>query len=132
MIHSHNFCNFAAVKLFQILAILFCLGIFLIPKDNFYVQASQETCCKKESKSCCKNHNTSSKDKHSKDSKSSCNDDCCTFCVACAPFLEITSSKNLVYLEFLNLSLTKNGQFQYADPYLSDSLKEIWQPPKLG
>jgi len=122
------------VKLVQILTIIFCLGIFLIPKDNFYAQASQETCCKKESKSddCCKNHHTSSKEDHSKESKSSCNDDCCTFCVSCAPFLEITSSKNLLSLDFSNFNLTENLQFQYSDPYVSDGLKDIWQPPKLG
>ncbi|SHK98165.1 hypothetical protein [Chryseobacterium polytrichastri] len=124
------------MKLVQILTIIFCLGIFLIPKDNFYAQASQETCCKKESKSddCCKNHHTSSKEHHSKDkeSKSSCNDDCCTLCVSCAPFLEITPSKSLLSLDLSNFNLTQNLQFQYSDPYVSDGLKDIWQPPKLG
>lgn len=106
----------------------------MIPKDNFYAQASQQNCCKKESKSddCCKKHHpTSSKDNHSKE-KSSCNDDCCTFCISCAPFLEITSSKNLLSLDFFNVSLNNNLPFQYSDPYISDSLKEIWEPPKLG
>lgn len=108
----------------------------MIPKDNFYAQASQETCCKKESKSddCCKNNHTSSKEHHSKDkeSKSSCNDDCCTLCVSCAPFLEITPSKSLLSLDLSHFNLTQNLQFQYSDPYVSDGLKDIWQPPKLG
>jgi hypothetical protein len=26
----------------------------------------------------------------------------------------------------------KNLQFQYSDPHISDRLKEIWQPPKIG
>jgi hypothetical protein len=37
------------MKLFHILAIVFCLGIFLVPKDSFYAQSMQETCCKAES-----------------------------------------------------------------------------------
>ena len=41
------------------------------------------------------------------------------------------SKKNL-RLELSYYKSNKNPQFQYADPYLSDRLKEIWQPPKIG
>jgi hypothetical protein len=130
VILCHKFLIFADMKLFHLLAIVFCLGIFLIPKDNFYAQA-QDTCCKAESKKsdCCKNH---SSEKESKDgTQSSCNDDCCSSCITCYTFIETPFSKNL-RLELSYYKANKNPQFQYSAPYLSDRLKEIWQPPKIG
>ncbi|PWN68422.1 hypothetical protein C1631_017145 [Chryseobacterium phosphatilyticum] len=131
MILYHKFCTFADMKLFHILTIVFCLGIFLVPKDSFYAQSMQKTCCKEESKKsdCCKNH--SSKDHQEDQKKSSCNDDCCSSCIACFTFIETPFSKNL-RLELSYYKANKNPQFQYSDPYLSDRLKEIWQPPKIG
>jgi hypothetical protein len=122
------------VKLFQIIAIVFCLGFFLIPKDNFYAQNMQENCCKSDSgTSCCeKDHKTSSKNSHDSKSKtSSCNDDCCSFCVSCFTFIETPFSKS-VKLEMSYYKANKNLHFQYSDPHISDRLKEIWQPPKIG
>ncbi|WP_089754950.1 hypothetical protein [Chryseobacterium soldanellicola] len=119
------------MKLFQIITIIFCLGIFLIPKDNFYLQSVQEKCCKADSKTdCCNNHKAPTKD-HDNKTKSSCNDDCCSFCAACYTFIETPFSKN-IFLEFSYYKANKNLQFQYSDPYISDSLREIWQPPKLA
>lgn len=106
---------------------MFCLGIFLIPKDNFYAQFSKENCCKNNSKKdCCK-----TKHKESKEEKNTCTDDCCSSCIACFTFIETPSSKNL-YLELTLFKSNKNSPFEYSDPYISDRLKEIWQPPKLG
>nr|WP_315030399.1 hypothetical protein [uncultured Chryseobacterium sp.] len=119
------------MKLFQILTIVFCLGIFLIPKDSFYAQSMQQTCCKEDSKKgdCCKNHSSKN---HKEDQKnSSCNDDCCSTCIACFSFIETPFSKN-IRLELSYYKANKNPHFQYSDPYLSDRLKEIWQPPKIG
>jgi hypothetical protein len=118
------------VKYIQILLIIFCLGIFLIPKDNFYAQASQENCCKTDSKkhSCCdKEHSNHGK----KDSKSSCNDDCCSFCATCSNFVENLAAKT-VFFNHTPFKTDKKLEFQYSDPHISDSLKDIWQPPKLG
>jgi len=117
------------VKVVQLLLIIFCLGIFLVPKDNFYSQNMQETCYKSESgMDCCQNdHKEHSKDNH----KSSCNDDCCSTCVACYTFIETPFSKSL-QLEISYYKSNKNLQFQYSDPYISDRLKEIWQPPKIA
>ncbi|MDH6251840.1 hypothetical protein M2347_001567 [Chryseobacterium sp. H1D6B] len=120
------------VKLFQILTIIFCLGIFLIPKDNFYAQSAQEKCCKADSKmDCCKKHQSSSKSSHDEKTKSSCNDDCCSFCAVCYSFIETPFFKSTTW-ELSYYKANKNLQFQYSDPYISDSLKEIWQPPKLA
>lgn len=120
------------MKLFHLLAIVFCLGIFLVPKDNFYAQGMQETCCKAEASKksdCCKNHSSKKDGKH--DKTKSCSDDCCSSCVACYTFIETPFSKNL-RLELSYYKANKNAQFQYSDPHLSDRLKEIWQPPKIG
>ncbi|MDR6085806.1 hypothetical protein QE441_001600 [Chryseobacterium sp. SORGH_AS909] len=46
-------------------------------------------------------------------------------------FIETPFSVNQK-LELSYYKSNKNLQFQYSDPYLSDRLKEIWQPPKLG
>ncbi|MBK1894510.1 hypothetical protein [Chryseobacterium paridis] len=120
------------MKLVQILTIIFCLGIFLIPKDNFLLKAAQESCCKSNSKKedCCKNHQSKSNKQHEK-SKSSCTDDCCSTCVACFSFIETPFSKSFI-LELSYYKANKKLLFQYCDPHLSDRLKEIWEPPKLA
>jgi len=119
------------VKPGRFLIIIFTLVIFLIPKDNFYAQASQENCCKTESetKSCCdknkKHHSEESKKEHQ-----SCNDDCCSFCMTCHTFVE----NNLPKSNFPEISSFQNIskiQVQYIDPFFTNRLKEIWQPPKL-
>lgn len=118
------------MKQLNIIIIIFCLGIFLVPKDNFYAQASQENCCKtgSESSNCCTDKHQSSKENSKKDS---CNDDCCSFCMTCHSFIENFSSKTSI-AEFSPFKINKNLHFSYADPHLSNGLKEIWQPPKLG
>ncbi|ASW75136.1 hypothetical protein CJF12_13165 [Chryseobacterium piperi] len=121
------------MKLFQILTIIFCLGFFLIPKDNLSIQSAKETCCKSEhseKKDCCKDHQSTSKKEHEK-SKSSCNDDCCSTCVACFTFIETPFSKAFL-LELSYYKANKKLLFEYCDPHLSDRLKEIWEPPKLA
>nr|WP_314493841.1 hypothetical protein [uncultured Chryseobacterium sp.] len=109
---------------------IICLGIFLIPKDNFYAQASHENCCKKDTsaKSCCeKSHNSPKKENQ----KSSCNDDCCTSCTACTLYID-NIADTFVYAEHSGFASNPNLSFQYSDPYFSDRLRDIWQPPKLG
>jgi len=121
------------VKYIQVLLIIFCLGIFLIPKDNFYAQASQESCCKADSKkeSCCeKNHDNHNDSKDSKE-KSSCKDDCCSFCMTCHTFVENLSAKP-IFIDYSIFATDRNVSFHYSDPYISNNLKDIWQPPKLG
>ena len=89
-----------------------------------------ENCCKKDSKanSCCdKDH-----DNHdTKDGKSSCNDDCCSSCATCHIVVENFSSKT-VFFNHSSFKTDRKLEFQYSDPHISDSLKDIWQPPKLG
>ncbi|WP_146939762.1 hypothetical protein [Chryseobacterium hagamense] len=124
------------MKLWQIITLIFCLGTFLVPKDNFYAQNMQETCCKKDSEmSCCKKdhqHQQHSKENHGKEqTQSSCNDDCCSACVTCYTYIETPWLKNS-QAEIPYYQSDKNLPFGYSDPYFSDRLKEIWQPPKIG
>lgn len=122
------------MKLLQIITLIFCLGIFLVPKDNLYAQNMQETCCKNNSEmGCCKkDHQQHSKENHgTEEKKSSCNDDCCSTCVTCYTYVETPCAKNL-QAEIPYYPSDKNLPFEYSDPYLSYGLKEIWQPPKIG
>ncbi|WP_294251161.1 hypothetical protein [uncultured Chryseobacterium sp.] len=125
------------MKLFQIIAVVFCLGIFLIPKDSLYLENRQETCCRQDSSmegmDCCKKDNPIKHSSHQNKEKksSSCDDSCCSSCVLCYTFIETPFSGN-PGLELSYYQSNKNLQFQYSDPYLSDRLKEIWQPPKIG
>lgn len=51
--------------------------------------------------------------------------------MTCHTFVENLSAKTL----FFNHSPFKTErklEFQYSDPHISNSLKDIWQPPKLG
>ncbi|WP_419869137.1 hypothetical protein [Chryseobacterium sp. CT-SW4] len=124
------------MKAFKFLTILLCLGLFLIPKDMLYAQSSKEDCCKMshtEKMDCCKNHKTSTQGHGDHDNKnSSCNDDCCSSCIICYTFIEIPSLNSTLSSLPPVYNLGKNPVFKYADPYISDSLEEIWQPPKIG
>ncbi|WP_307452711.1 MULTISPECIES: hypothetical protein [Chryseobacterium] len=124
------------MKLFHIIAIVFCLGIFLVPKDTLYLENMHETCCKQKDSGmdCCKKDKQNihhSEHQNSKQKSSSCDDSCCSTCAVCYTFIETPFSVNQK-LELSYYKSNKNLQFQYSDPYLSDRLKEIWQPPKLG
>lgn len=121
------------MKPIQLLSIIFCLGIFLIPKDNFYAQASQENCCKTESNinSCCEKDHSDHNSQDSKKDHKSCNDDCCSFCMTCHTFVENHFAKDNFW-QISSFESILKIQVQYSDPYISNGLKEIWQPPKLG
>ncbi|MGO4708751.1 hypothetical protein AB4Y90_06450 [Chryseobacterium sp. 2TAF14] len=122
------------MKPIQLLLIIFCLGIFLVPKDNFYAQAAQENCCKTESKtkSCCdKDQSSHHNSKDNKKDHKSCTDGCCSTCAVCFSFIENSFAKNNFW-EFSTFKTFTKIQFQYSNPYISNGLKEIWQPPKLG
>ena len=116
------------MKHIQVLLIIFCLGIFLIPKDNFY--APQENCCKTGTKkhSCCEKDHSN---RGNKEDKSSCKDECCSLCVTCTNFVENLAAK-ILFFNHSPFKTDKKLEFQYSDPYISDSLKDIWQPPKLA
>lgn len=111
------------------------MGIFLIPKDNFYAQNFQENCCKENSaEDCCIDNQKEGAEhqQHKNQEPFSCNKEtCCSVCVFCYNFIEAPFSRSL-QLEISYYKANKNLLDQYADPYISDRLKEIWQPPKIG
>lgn len=51
--------------------------------------------------------------------------------MTCHTFFENISTKVLVFNHY-GLNTDQQLEFQYSDPYISNSLKDIWQPPKLG
>jgi hypothetical protein len=104
---------------------IFCLGLILFPKQNFYVQTfePEQCCCKNSKKNCC----DSRKENPKKDCKSDCNSTC----------HKVNNSPNIFVLKSENQELTcenpvsKKQNFIYANPYFSSLFKEIWQPPKI-
>ncbi|SDL53363.1 Uncharacterised protein [Chryseobacterium taihuense] len=51
--------------------------------------------------------------------------------MTCHTFLENSFTKNN-FGEFTSFPTLTKVQVQHIDPFISDSLKEIWQPPKLA
>ncbi|OBW42584.1 hypothetical protein AB670_00994 [Chryseobacterium sp. MOF25P] len=51
--------------------------------------------------------------------------------MTCNTFVENNLTKNSIS-EISSFKTISKIQVQYADPYISNGLKEIWQPPKLG
>jgi hypothetical protein len=60
-------------KKIQILTLIFCLGIFIFPKQNISVDSEKQDCCKTE-KTCCDKEKSEKKSCHNdkKDDKKSC------------------------------------------------------------
>ena len=109
---------------------IICLGLFLVPKENLWSKTSLENCCTStEMSDCCKTDENSNHEK-SKDGKH-CNDDCCSTCSVCHTFVENSFTKNNFW-EIPTFESISKFQFEYADPFIPNSLQEIWQPPKLG
>ncbi|MGC4127985.1 MAG: hypothetical protein QM564_00175 [Bergeyella sp.] len=112
------------IHLFFIFAFL---GIFIIPKQNFYAHSLAETenCCKtgNEEKDCCtKNHN---------DKKDCKNHSCCAVHTCCFPVIASIREDFSPEISFVDYSAEEKS-FDYKTPYFSSRLKEIWQPPKIG
>ena len=108
---------------------IICLGLFLVPKESLWSKTSLENCCTStEMSDCCKTDGNSTHDK-SKDGKH-CDDDCCSTCVSCFHVIASVDHKNsFIDIPFINEDLK---EYSYTQPIFSNSLKEIWQPPKLG
>jgi hypothetical protein len=51
--------------------------------------------------------------------------------MTCNTFVENNFAKNNTW-GIPSFKTISKIQVQYADPYISNGLKEIWQPPKLG
>ena len=119
------------MKNLQALIIILLLGLFLVPKNDGLFTPMKDACCKKteQKSSCCKKDKSIPK---SPSKKNACKEDCCNSCNTChaSNFIQ-TPFSNEFKLEYSYYKAKKNLQYDYIDPYLSDRLKEIWQPPKI-
>lgn len=118
------------MKKIQVILMLFCLGIFILPKQLITFQKSEMTCNISSSKNdCCKdtqhnNHNNSEKKENCGDDCYSCGT-CHTFAVFSYPFLKDNDQ------DLRKIPVTKE-KFTYVTPDFSDVYSKIWQPPKIG
>ncbi len=108
---------------------ILCLGLFLVPKESLWSKVSIENCCTSQEMSDCCQADGTAKHEKSKDGKH-CEDDCCSTCVSCFHMVASVANKNT----FVDIQFTQDHavEFSYTQPFFSNSLKEIWQPPKLG
>lgn len=51
--------------------------------------------------------------------------------MTCHSFIDNFSSRTIM-TELSAFQINKKLHYSYADPYFSNGLKDIWQPPKLG
>lgn len=122
------------MKKFQFIIWIFCLGVFLIPKQNVYAMTlPTNNCCSanstEESDCCQPAHNSHSKNK---DSQESCTDNCCHNCATChniptIAIIKLTTEYSVSCTEYQS----RESNFDYSDPHFSNHLDEIWQPPKI-
>jgi hypothetical protein len=119
-------------KRIQILLIVFCLGAFIIPKQNFFAQTLQQSCCdKKDTRDCCTPEKEDKQPCHENE-KNSCGDDCtsCKSCTASTVFTGSTVVEKIT--ETPDFRSPKSAKFSYLAPGFSDPNARIWQPPKIG
>src|SRR6218665_1643553 len=70
----------------QLFMMIFCLGIFVFPKQNFNAQVAQSSCCESQTQNsdCCKKEDASSKAcSHDSKKEKDCKDNCTT-CKTCS------------------------------------------------
>lgn len=120
-------------KKFQLILMIFCLGIFVVPKQIFFAENKEMSCCNKENstKSCCDKEKPSPC-KDSKTKHHSCDGNCsnCVFCSTSIVFLKVEFENKIEKFSQNNIS-NKVENF-YLQPSLSDLPKKIWQPPKIS
>ncbi len=116
----------------HILMIVFCLGVFIIPKQNVFAQIFQQSCCTTAgSGDCCPTEQKDTKPCHGKEKKS-CGADC-TNCKSCTTTTAFTSGSSSLKVPCDPMVATGNlMDFCYLSPEFSDPAAKIWQPPKIG
>ena len=114
----------------QLLLMIFCLGIFVFPKQNVVMQLSQSSCCKTEKTDISDSKKSNSCDHHSKQEKE-CKDNCttCKVCASCYAFSVIPTE---LKPEVFKISQSKHQLFSYKNQILLARSFNIWQPPKIA
>jgi hypothetical protein len=119
-------------KRIKILIMIFCLGIFIIPKQLFFAQKQEIACCEKEKpeKSCCEKSNGA---EPCDSNKSHSCDGNCTNCKACSTSVVFLAVEIKTEIEKQNvLPISKQVENSYLQPSISQLPKKIWQPPKIS
>lgn len=116
-------------KQLQMVFMVFCLGIFLFPRQTVMLQSQEMNCCQKEqpSKDCCSKASPEEK----KQDQHSCEGNCadCSGCSVPVVFL----SANLQPLSFRKgVQISQKVENLYLQPHVSVPCPSIWQPPKIG
>lgn len=116
----------------HILIVIFCLGIFIMPKQNFFAQLMQQDCCSTSaSGDCCPAPENDSKPCHGKEKKS-CGGDC-TSCKSCSTTTVFASiAPDIKVTDNSTAAGDSSKSFCYLSPEFTDRAAKIWQPPKIG
>ena len=120
-------------KKFQIFLMILALGFFVIPKQVFFAQTTQMSCCtSKSEKDCCTKDTKKEQEKPCHDSeKNSCND--CTTCHSCHAGCIVFGVDNAANQAEISPSIfSKKEKFNYCTPEIQETVSKIWQPPKIG
>ncbi len=120
-------------KRFQIFLMILALGFFVIPKQVFFAQTTEMSCCTNTSeKDCCNKDTKKDQKKPCHDSKkNSCND--CTTCHSChASFIAFGLNGTTNQSEASTFAFSKKENFNYRAPEIQEAVTKIWQPPKIG
>ena len=120
-------------KKIQILMMIFCLGIFIFPKQNISVDSEKQDCCKTE-KTCCDKEKSEKKSCHNdkKDDKKSCKGNCSNCHSCCSTLVFNLENKTILDFDKNQKFTSKKVESFYLQPHLSSLFISIWQPPKIG
>ena len=117
-------------KKIQILMMIFCLGIFIFPKQNFISTSETSDCCKTEKNCCGKSEKKSCHSK--KNDKKSCEGNCSNCHSCCSTLVFNLENKNILDFDKNQNFYTKKVENLYLQPHFSSLFVSIWQPPKIG
>ena len=122
------------LRKFQLILMIFCLGIFVFPKQNFNVQLAQSSCCeaqKSDSDCCEKGEKKSDSCHHDSKKEKDCKDNCTT-CKTCSSGFVFSVVLNNLDNKLKTPVFEIKNQFSYQLQSPLARSFNIWQPPKLG
>ena len=118
----------------QLIVMIFCLGIFVFPNQNFNVQLAQSSCCKeqKDNSDCCKKQEKKSESCHHDSKKGQDCKDNCTTCKTCSSGFVFSVVLNELDNKLKTPAFLISNSFSYYSQSPLTRSFNIWQPPKLG
>lgn len=117
----------------KIFLMILGLGSFIFPQQMLAVQTPQECCI--ESSTACTDHSTNEEEGCHSGKTSDSENDCksgCDACYACmAQYIPVILSTTFDNPQAVFYYGDKST-FKYSVSYFSNSIQNIWQPPKIG